>query len=111
MDKVFIATVPGSTENPSNTSPYSTFSDDITFVVSYGGGITPTWKFTRVTVTPDTLFSATRTNTDDLTISLGPVTNSATKKQPAQLSEATRDVHFATLIGNAVAIAIQSQSR
>lgn len=108
-DKVFIATVPGSTENPGNKSPYSTFSDEITFVVAYGGGITPTWKFTKVTVNPSTLFTATRTNTDDLTITLGPVVLPATKTAPAVLSTEAQDVHLANLIGSAVATAIQSR--
>lgn len=108
-DKVFVATVPGTTENPGNKSPYSTFSDEITFVVAYGGGITPTWKFTRVTVNPSTLFTATRTNTDDLTITLGPVVVPATKTSPAVLSAEAQDIHFATLIGSAVATSIQSQ--
>lgn len=108
-DKVFIATVPGSTENPGNKSPYTTFSDEITFVAAYGGGITPTWKFTRVTVNPSTLFSATRTNTDDLTITLGPVVVPATKTAPAQLSIEAENIHFANLIGSAVATAIQSR--
>jgi hypothetical protein len=110
FNKAFIATVPGTTlPKKPKASPYSVFSDDITFVASYSGDITPTWKFLRVTVDPTGMFaSASRIKTDTLTITLGPATP-ATKGRPAQVSEGARNIHYSSILGHAVANAIQSQ--
>ncbi len=109
FDKSFIATVPGSVESKKKASPFSVFSYQLTFVASFGGNITPTWKFARISVNPTSpFFNASRTKTNDVTVTLGPATP-ATAKSPAQVSPQVNEVHFAKLIGQAVATAIQSQ--
>ena len=117
VNKVFLAKVPGSVviedvpgaKPRALASPFSTFSDQITFVVSYGVNGTPTWKFTRITVNPSSpLFGTSQQRTQDLTITIGKTTP-ATKTSPAQPSPEAINLHEAALIGQAVATAIQSQ--
>jgi hypothetical protein len=110
-DKAVIAATGEATSKNPTKPPYSTLQEDITFVASYGGSITPTWKFTRITVNPNsTLFNATRSQTDDVLITLGPVAMPATDKSQAQLSQQTQILHNAALIGSATASSIQSQT-
>jgi hypothetical protein len=110
FDKLFIASVPGTTLPKGNASPFTAFNYEVTFVAAYGGNATPTWKFARVTADPSSpLFSATRTKTHDLTITLGDVANKKGSAPPV-LSTAAQDAHFAAMIGQAVATAIQSQT-
>ena len=118
VNKVFLAKVPGSVViedipgyKPRKVSdPFSTFSDEITFVVTYGVNGTPTWKFTRITVNPSSpLFSTSQTRTQDLTITVGKTTP-ATSRNPATPSSEAIALHNAALIGQAVATAIQSQT-
>lgn len=77
-NKAFVALIPGAAESAElgGASPYSTFTDDITFIVSYGGSVTPSWKYLRFTASTNptgSLLSATRTKTDDVLITLGPL--------------------------------------
>ena len=118
VNKVFLAKVPGSVviedvpgRKPRKVSdPFSTFSDQITFVVTYGVNGTPTWKFTRITVNPTSpLFSTSQTRTQDLTIAIGKTTP-ATPNKPATPSPEAIALLNAALIGQAVATAIQSQT-
>lgn len=82
-----------------SSSPFTAFSDEVTFVVIYGGNATPTWKLVNVTgMANSPFFSATRTRTHDITIAMGPPN-----------SDEVTAVHNAQLIGQAVATAIQSQ--
>lgn len=117
LNKVFLATVPGSVivhsdkEQPKVASPFSTFSYQVTFVASFGLNGTPTWKFTALSVNPTSpLFSGSHQRTQDLTISVGKTTP-ATKAKPAVPSAEMVSLHNAALIGQAVATAIQSQQR
>lgn len=117
VNKVFLAKVPGSVvieDVPGGrtvpNNPFSTFSYEMTFVVSYGVNGTPTWKFTRITVNPSSsFFSTSQQRTQDLTISIGR-TAPATKNGPATPSPEAVALHNAALIGQAVATAIQSQT-
>ncbi|MGO8585137.1 hypothetical protein ACC846_28875 [Rhizobium ruizarguesonis] len=80
-------------------SPFSVFNDQLTFIVTYSGNITPVWKLMRVTASSNSpLYYATRTRTHDLTITLG---------APAD-PEAVA-VHNAELIGQAVASALRNR--
>jgi len=112
FDKAFLSTVPGSvapfiTRGP----PYTVLSDEITFVASFGGNVTPTWKFARVSVDPTgTLLNATRTNTDDVIITLGKVVQQATPTSPPVLSTAAQNVHQANIIGSATGSSVNSQA-
>jgi hypothetical protein len=112
-DKAVIAAVGEDTSKNLTTAPFSTFSDDITFVASFGGTVTPTWTLTRVTVNPSTLFGATRTRTHQATITLGPLDKSspAGAARQRRLAGTAQTVHDATLYGSATATAIQSQAR
>jgi hypothetical protein len=70
--------------------PFSQLQFEINFVASFSGNITPTWKFTRTTVDGSgSLLSATRTDTDDVIITLGALTSD------------TKALHNAALIGSA----------
>ena len=78
---------------PVTWPPFDTFQEQINFVISHGGSATPMWKFARVAVNPSgTFLSATRTNTDSLTITIGAVTP-ATSTQPAQLKSTAQSLH------------------
>jgi hypothetical protein len=110
-DKMLIATDPGAAAAfiSKKASPFTVFSDQITFVASFGGSVTPTWKFARVSVDPTgTLFNATRTRTHDVLITLGPA-KQATPNSPAVLSTAAQAVHNANLIGSATGTGVKSQ--
>jgi hypothetical protein len=91
--------------------PYNTFQEQLTFVATFGGNVTPTWKFARTAVDPSgTLLSATRSNTNALTITIGRLTP-ATDKAPAQLGAQSQNLHNAAVGGSATATAIQGQAR
>jgi hypothetical protein len=78
-------------------SPYTVLTEEITFVATLSGNITPVWKLSRVTVNPSGNFlTASRSKTNDLTLTFGPVT------------KATADQHNASLIGSATASAIKA---
>jgi len=78
-------------------------SHEITFVILYGGNITPTWKLVRVSANTGSLplFSAQRTKTQDLIITMGP-------PQDGTLSTAAQNTILAAQIGQAVANAIRN---
>lgn len=99
-DKAVVAGAAGeATSKGVTTAPFSQLQFEITFNASFGGNITPTWKFTRTTVNGSgTLFSATRTDIDDVLITLGPPT--------AQ----TAALHNAAVTGSSVGQAVQSFS-
>ncbi len=108
-DKATIASTGEAQSTPATAPPFSTFQEEITFVASFGGNITPSWKFLRTTVNANsTLLTATRTNTDDVIISLGKVAIPASKTSPAELDLRTQAVHDAGLIGSSTATSIQS---
>jgi hypothetical protein len=110
-DKAVVAAVGEATNKPVTTPPYETFTEQLTFVTSFGGSATPTWKFTRVTVDPNSpLLNATRGKTNDVLITLAAVAKKAGGGAPAQLTQVGRDHHTAGLIGTATASQIQSQA-
>jgi len=51
--------------------PLSTVSHEIDFIVTYSGGVNPTWKFARVSVPNSPLFAASRKYTNRLIIAMG----------------------------------------
>jgi hypothetical protein len=53
---------------------FNTFTEEITFVATYGASVTPTWHLARLTAnTSSNLLVAQRTNTNDLIITLGAI--------------------------------------
>jgi hypothetical protein len=112
-DKAVVAGAAGEASSAKTQwPPYTTFQDEVTFVASYGGNITPTWKFAKISVNSAnaSLLSATRTKTNDLIITIGKV-SPATANGPAQLaSQSSQSVHDSALTGSATAASINSQS-
>jgi hypothetical protein len=51
-DKAAVATLNNITSAETGYPPFNTFTDNISFVASLGGNITPTWKFARILVDP-----------------------------------------------------------
>jgi hypothetical protein len=102
-------------------------SHEIKFEIDTMAGVTPAWKFTRVTVNQTgTLLSGNRNRTQDLTITFGPpapkqavvdpvtnkpVTDRATGKplsSPPALSQAANNAALAAEIGNAITTGVRS---
>lgn len=101
LRKALIARVPGNIEYEKLKSPFDVFSYQVTFVTTYGGNGTPSWKFTRVSVNPGSpFFDTSRTRTDDLTITMGP----AQKDEFGgyRLSQDAEDVQRASLFGQSI---------
>lgn len=108
-NKVFLAKVPDTTYAGRSGSPFNVFNYEATFVSSYGGSVTPTWKFIRLGASGSPFFNAGRTKTHYLNITLGPV---ATRRgEPPLLFSSAQEVHNIALIGQSVANAIASQQR
>jgi len=116
-DKVFITRVPGTVPTAPRTIDTSTpqilnaASEEITFVVIYGGNFTPSWKFVRISVNPSMgtpLLSGTRTKTQYASITLGPIEKPADSVNAPRLSGPAETIDSANLIGHAVSTAIQN---
>lgn len=98
-NKAYIANHTDTVINNGVESPYSTFSNDLTFIITYGGNVTPVWNLIRVTASSNSpLYSAVRAKTHNLSITLG-------KTGSGQAAA----VANASLIGQAVARAIDSR--
>ena len=100
-------------------------SHEIKFVVTTSGNLTPGWKLTRVSVNQTgNLFSANRIRTDDLTITLGPVTQAVVGEKRVvknghkaivpiveyEPSTQAAYAHLASQIGSAVAAELRGGS-
>jgi hypothetical protein len=105
--------------------PYNTWSEEITFVSAYGGTATPTWKLARLSAnTSSNLFTAERTNTNDLIITLGPLDPCqqdprlikqkrcppGTETFPLQLIASAMNQHNARVQAAAIAVSITGQT-
>lgn len=81
-------------------NPFGVFQDTLTFVASFGGSVTPTWHIEQVIVNPGSpFFSAMRTKTDTLLITIGPLKSA----KPAVLADAAQLQHAAAATGVATA--------
>lgn len=99
-----LTTIPGTI-----SGPYTAFTYEATFVVAYGGNITPTWKLIRFTGNPSgTFLSATRTRTDYLEITFA-ASDPAAPPGSKQISPTGDQQHAAGLLGQAVTSALQGQ--
>jgi hypothetical protein len=102
-DKAAVATLNNITSAETGYPPFNTFTDNISFVASLGGNITPTWKFARILVDPSgNLLSATRTNTNQVTITVGPIQTYASVYGPAQLSQGSQAQHNTQTLAGAI---------
>jgi hypothetical protein len=92
---------------------FNTFTEEITFVASYGGTITPTWKLARITANASSnLLVGQRTNTNDLIITLGPLKYPGLppKNGPVVLIDTAMNQHQARVQAAAIAVAITGQT-
>jgi hypothetical protein len=81
--------------------------NQITFVTSYNGNVTPTWKLVRVSANQSgNFFNAQRTRTQDLVITLGPAPDDV--KTAAAQQQQNQDL--AAAIGISVANAIRGRT-
>jgi len=107
------ATIAGGHEARTRTIQYpqfSTFQETLTFVVTFGGDVTPSWKFIRLSVDPSgPLVSATRSSTSQVIITLGPLVKPQGPAGPAALALESAIQHQAAIIGTSTATAIASQ--
>ena len=111
-DKAVIAGFGEAATKAPTSPPFTTLQEKLTFVASYGGNVTPTWKFLRTTVDQNgNLLTATRGSTNDVLISLGPVAKPATPTAQAKLSQATELAHYSSYTGGSTASSIQAQTR
>ncbi|WP_395683105.1 hypothetical protein [Dokdonella sp.] len=109
-NKMFVASVPGSTGYPPTGSPFTVFSDEITFVVAYAANLTPSWKLLRFSAGAQggaSFLSGSRTKTQSLVITLGLAKKTDGKKP--QLDAEAQAVHQAALIGHAISSSLQGQ--
>lgn len=100
------AKIPGSVSQPFKTGgPLELIEHHVTFDVTFGGNITPSWKFVNVTAnTEGTFLSASRDRKDDLLITMGPTQIEDTKRElvargKAGPSTAVANAHLAAQIG------------
>jgi hypothetical protein len=103
--------IPGSVSQPFKTGgPLDLIEHHVTF----GGNITPSWKFVNVTANTDgTFLSASRDRKDDLLITMGPSQIEDTKRELIARraigpSTAVANAHLAAQIGQAVSTALRS---
>lgn len=97
--KAGLAANPDTVPNNGITSPFTVFSDQVTFIVTTGGSLNPVWKLVHFSGNNgnNPLFNAVRKRTQDVTITMGP-------KNSADVAA----VYTANLTGQAVAAAIQN---
>ncbi|MGO9682415.1 MAG: hypothetical protein ACLPTZ_07475, partial [Beijerinckiaceae bacterium] len=101
--KLVAVPIPGVLTRHPSWPLYNTFTENITFTATFGGNVTPTWKLARVSANSSgTLLSATRTNTNQLTITMGPIQYQASATQPAQLSSGAQTQHANTVLSNQI---------
>jgi hypothetical protein len=106
-----VSATPESISSPFKAgAPIDVVSHEVQFVVVLGGDLTPTWKLVPVTINPGGPFlGASRTRTDDLLITMGPL-DALAPGRPIGPSVAVEQSHLASQIGQAVTSAIRSQS-
>ncbi|MEH2548682.1 hypothetical protein V1283_005327 [Bradyrhizobium sp. AZCC 2262] len=85
---------------------YNTFTEQITFLATYGGNVNPTWKLARFTGnTTPFLIGAQRNYTNDLIITLGPV-RPPTEYSAAALDNSAQAQHNARVSASAIATSL-----
>ncbi len=109
-NKIYLARLPDLLGPTTSLSPYTAFSDEISFIVIYGGNLNPVWKFVSISGSSSSspLVNSTRTKTQDVLITFGLVVE--TPEKPPTLSDDANAVHNANLIGQAVSTSNASQT-
>jgi hypothetical protein len=102
-DKAAVASLGNDASAANGYPPFNTFTENLTFVASLGASITPTWKLTKISAnSTGTFASATRTNTNQMVITIGPIGNYASANGPAQLGTAAQSQHNAQVQAGAI---------
>jgi hypothetical protein len=100
FDKVQIAAAGNGLWDLKNP-PYNTWTEEITFVSSYGASATPTWKLARLSAnTSSNLVVAQRTNTNDLVLTLGPL-DPCQQRPPPGPAPFRQTISFSQLLNDA----------
>lgn len=109
-NKIYLTRLPDLLGVPTSFSPYTAFSDEITFVVIFGGNVNPIWKFVQISgnSSASPLLNSMRTKTQDVLITLGLVVS--TPGLPPTLSSDANAVHTSALTGIAVATSNATQT-
>jgi hypothetical protein len=95
-------------------APFDVLSHQVNFIIIAGGNVTPTWKLVAVTANANApLLGATRTRTDNVLMTLGPVEKQGPPTAPgppapAQPTQAVVNSHLASQIGLAVANSVRA---
>jgi hypothetical protein len=114
----------------SQIAPFNVFTEEITFIASYGASATPTWHLARFSANSSSNFLVSqRTNTNDLIITLGPIkcpsapsphglppSPASPQSQPCPrigpvvLADAAMNQHQARVQANAIAVSVTGQT-
>lgn len=107
-----LASTPKTVSQPFKTGgPLDTTSHEVQFLVTLTGGVTPAWKLVSVAVNPSGSFlGATRAKTDDLLVTMGPMTSIAPNGRPLVSTQVIDSAHLAAQI-QGITTAIQSLPR
>lgn len=133
FDKAQIVAAGNGLFDPKSTTakmPYNAWTEEITFVASYGGAATPTWHLARISANAGSnLLVTQRTNTNDLIVTLGPIDpctlaehdpdrpthlppscSGTLANAPLALTAAAMNQHNARVAANAIAVSVTGQS-
>lgn len=109
--KIALSQIPDILERKPSASPFSTFTYTVSFVVTTSANITPSFKLVAISLNPaSVLYNGQRVRTNELVLTMGPVKKDE-KGAVVGPSDDVRDANLATMIGRAVATAIQSQEQ
>lgn len=111
-DKAVIAALRNPYSSPSDYArpAFNTWTEEITFVSTYGASATPTWKLAQVSSgTGSNLALAQRTNTNDLIITFGPIDDTGNLWAALSLSKDAMSQHFARVQAAAIAVSVTGQ--
>jgi hypothetical protein len=94
-----VASTPGTVSQPFQSgAPLDVISHEVQFIIVAGANATPTWKLVAVTANPNgPLLGATRTRTDDVLITMGPLGELNKNGRPVA-SVAVENSHLASQI-------------
>ncbi|WP_426612873.1 hypothetical protein [Bradyrhizobium sp. McL0616] len=105
-DKAEVAFGGNAATAPASWPLYNTFTEDINFVATYSGNATPAWKLVHLSANATSnLVSAQRSYTNELIITLGPISKYPSKTEAAQLGAAAASQHNARVQAGAIATA------
>lgn len=111
VDKATLASTGIATDEEAESPPFSTFQEELTFVGSFGGNLTPVWKLTRFTADATAnLLSGTRTTTGDVLITLGPLVAGQDGTFLHKLADPAASQHTAAFGGGVTATQVNSQT-